>query len=308
MGERLRKVAELAAGAGVVLLGEQPHVVAQREEPIVEPARLVPAPEQHQVVHQPEGAGEEEPFARRKPVHPGLGGVALDEPVHEQLTLDGGHRPAHARILGGEEAHERDHEQARVELGGAVGLHERVAGGIEAAPADILVDPLPERAPAIGRLGGGGRLGHPHHPVGRHPGHHLGVGEVPARPAHLPDALVGLGPDGFEMAHEGPDHAPIVRIRREPGPRARVGRVEHLAPDVQLKLRVRGVAHAHRRGPLVAREPRQLQLGEPPLTPEPVHDLQLLGGAREGADQLRTPPRRSGREVVGAATMPPVGS
>ena len=83
MGQRLGEVAELAAAAGIVLLGEQPHVVAQREQPVVEPARLVAPPEQDQVVHQPERAGEEESFARREAIHAGLGGIALDESVHE---------------------------------------------------------------------------------------------------------------------------------------------------------------------------------------------------------------------------------
>ena len=115
---------------------------------------------------------------------------------------------------------------------------------------------------------------------------------MPGRPPHLPDAFVRLRPHGFEMLHEGVDHAPVVRVRREPGPRARVGRVEHLAPDVQLKLSMSGVADAHRRGSLVAGEPRQLELGQPPLASEAVHDLELGGGAREGAKQPLSPGTR----------------
>ncbi len=87
-------------------------------------------------------------------------------------------------------------------------------------------------------------------------------------------------------------HAPVVSIRREPGPGARVGRVEHLAPDVQLKLSMGRVAHAHRGGALVPGQPRQLELGESPLAPEAVHDLELGGRAREGAEQPLPPGAR----------------
>ena len=38
MGERLRKVAELAALVRIVFLGQQPHVVAQRKQAIEQSA------------------------------------------------------------------------------------------------------------------------------------------------------------------------------------------------------------------------------------------------------------------------------
>ena len=45
MGERLREVAELALRDRVVLLGEQPDVVGQAEQPLEQRAGLVGAPD-----------------------------------------------------------------------------------------------------------------------------------------------------------------------------------------------------------------------------------------------------------------------
>ena len=59
--ERLREIAELAAAAGIVFLGEQPDVVARRQQALEQLARLVVASLQDVVVGEPEAAGRKTP-------------------------------------------------------------------------------------------------------------------------------------------------------------------------------------------------------------------------------------------------------
>ena len=68
VGKRLREIAELTPLNGVVFLGQEPQVVADREQAFVElPCVIVPSHEV-QAVRQPEGAGQEGSLAGRKPV------------------------------------------------------------------------------------------------------------------------------------------------------------------------------------------------------------------------------------------------
>ena len=60
------------------------------------------------------------------------------------------------------------------------------------------------------------------HAVGRDPGHHLGVGEVAAGPAHLPEAVVGLGRQmTLEVIEQRDLQVPGVVGGRQPASRAR---------------------------------------------------------------------------------------
>lgn len=61
--------------------------------------------------------------------------------------------------------------------------------------------------------------------------------------------------------------------------------VEHLAVDIELTLLDGGVADTDGRGVAVPGQPRQLGLRQPPLTGQPVHDLQIVGGAYHRAQQ-----------------------
>jgi hypothetical protein len=71
------------------------------------------------------------------------------------------------------------------------------------------------------------------------------MGEVTARPAHLPDAVVGLAPDPGEMVHEYLLHPPGFCVGLELVLAHHVHRVHELAVDVELQLLVGGVADAH---------------------------------------------------------------
>ncbi len=71
-----------------------------------------------------------------------------------------------------------------------------------------------------------------------------------------------------------------------------VQRVHHLAVDVELELRVCGVADAHRLRSVVARQPRQLELDQPPLAGETIEALQLRRRAGRRAQQPVAPGAR----------------
>src|SRR5579863_7575383 len=117
--------------------------------------------------------------------------------------------------------------------------------------------------------------------------------------------------------------------------------VHDLAEHVELKLTVRRIADPYRSRVLVTGQPGSGPFGQPPLARDTVHDLQLTRTAGDGAQQPFAPrlsllevagmhgaeqnqcriaqPAISvipvalaaeplGNDVVGAATMPPVGA
>src|SRR3954464_1025201 len=94
----------------------------------------------------------------------------------------------------GQEADQRDQQQAGVELAGAIGLRERVAFGVETLAAHLVVDLRTQRAPSVDRPVTAELLDRLDGSVRRDPGHHLRVGEVAPRAAHLPQAFVRLAP------------------------------------------------------------------------------------------------------------------
>ena len=201
VGERLREVAEQPVRRAGRTPRQQADVVAQRRAA----ARTAPRPRRggpaargcrpartcRPGTRPRRAAGRRRSRPRR--VDSG------DEAVVHELALDRLDGAEHPRVVGGQEADERDHQQAGVESLRAVGLHEGVALGVEAAArrprawissriARQRVDGPVEPEP-LDRLD---------RAVERDPGHHLRVGEVPARAAHLPDALVGLVPGRLE--------------------------------------------------------------------------------------------------------------
>ena len=120
--EGLREVPDEPASRRVVLLGEEPEVVAEIEDPFEDPSRLSAAAEKSQAVGEPEGAGEESRLSRRESVDLGARRVAAHEAVVEELALNRFDRPGHAGIRGRKEADERNPQQTRVQLAGPVVL------------------------------------------------------------------------------------------------------------------------------------------------------------------------------------------
>ena len=163
---------------------------------------------------------------------------------------------------------------------------------IEAALAHLVVNLVAQLAPVVER---------PFEPEGLRaldraiegdPGHDLGIGEMLRRPAHFPDALIGLAPDILEMFEKRDLSVPSGFVGRQPAaPRLMIG-VHDLAEHVELQLGVRRIADAHRRGFLVAGQPVGVPFGEPPLAADAVHDLQLIRAAGDRAQQPFAPSLR----------------
>ncbi len=127
MGEGLGEVADQPAADGVVLLGEQAEIVAQRQQPPEQLLGVLGPPDHVQAVDQPERTGEEGALAAGQPVDGAVvgGAIAQDEPVVEQRLLDRLDRADHPGVLGRQESHQRDHQDTGVELVAVVVLGER---------------------------------------------------------------------------------------------------------------------------------------------------------------------------------------
>ena len=250
MRERLREVAEQPLRLGVVLLGEQADVVREADEPVEERVRLVVPAEQLVAVDEPERAREKDALAgraarRRRRRACGSGGRS---PSRSSSRSTASTVPRIARVVGGQEADERNQQEARVELLRAVGLDERAERRVEAALADLRMD-LRRGARASGRPARRGPAPRPCAPRGR-------TRPTPS-PSSARSAVARRGsPRCPRRARARPSRGSsssacwschAVRLLREPVHARLVERVHHLAVDVELELLARGVADPHRR-------------------------------------------------------------
>jgi hypothetical protein len=175
--------------------------------------------------------------------------------------------------LGRQEADQRRHEQAGVELPRPVVLSERLAFGVVSTLTHLVVDVLAQPTPALGgplevqplhRLDGS---------VHGHPGHDLGVGEVPAGSSDLPDAFVWLVPGRLQEVEQAPLELPRRGAGLDADPPSLVHGVHDLAVHIELELAAGRVANANRLGARITGEPLQLLLRQATLAGRPVHDL-----------------------------------
>ena len=96
------------------------------------------------------------------------------------------------------------------------------------------------------------------------------------RPAHFPDAQVGLPPVLQRGLHLAAHHRPDPAVQPLPAAQPDVDGLQHGAPDVVLALGIGLVADPDRPGPVVSAEVVQDPLVEHPLTVHPVHHLDLV--------------------------------
>ena len=120
-------------------------------------------------------------------------------------------------------------------------------------------------AAELGQLGGA---------IERHPAHQLRRDVVLRRAACLPDALVGLPPDGGRALGLRLDERPEPAGEALAAPGVEEDRVEGGAEDVVLALIERAVADPDRAGAGVAAQVVERRLGQVAPAVDPVHDLQ----------------------------------
>ena len=86
-----------------------------------------------------------------QPVDVGLGAVAQQQAVVQQVVLERGDGAEHPRVVGRDEPDLRQLQQRGVDLGRAVVLHERVALGVEALSLDLAAQRVAQLDPAFDR-------------------------------------------------------------------------------------------------------------------------------------------------------------
>jgi hypothetical protein len=106
------------------------------------------------------------------------------------------------------------------------------------------------------------------------------------RPAHLPDALVGLTPDALDVVDDRHPPVPHTCLQFLAGFDRHVRDHRELAVDVELELIGGCVADSDRLRALVTGELVELVLGQAPLPADPVHDLQLGGITRHHPQEV----------------------
>ena len=97
--------------------------------------------------------------------------------------------------------------------------------------------------------------------------------------AHLPDALVGLAPDRFQMREQLVLQIPAGTGRAQAADPRMMQRVGDFAIHVELQLRMRFIADADRLRALVARQPRHDPFQAPPFAGNSIEGLDLVGTA-----------------------------
>src|SRR5262249_33228327 len=122
--------------------------------------------------------------------------------------------------------------------------------------------------------------------IHRNPGLDLRVSEV-SKPsaANLPDAVIGPLPHLFEVFDDAQVNGPRFLGSSKPHLAGGIETTERLAVDVDLELVPGAVANAHGAGLLITGKPVELQLVEPSLAGNAVHDLKPCGIARHGPRQ-----------------------
>ena len=151
VGERLREVAEMATGLGLQLLGEEVEPAGRLEQPLAELAGPLALADLRERRDQPEGADQEGALlaaaARRRSRRPcsGARGRARSGPSAIASTV-----ARMPRVVGRQEAEQRDQQQRGVERVGVVVLAEDAVA--DAALEDLGLELVGLRPPLVGDL------------------------------------------------------------------------------------------------------------------------------------------------------------
>ncbi|OUD96467.1 hypothetical protein CMMCAS03_00465 [Clavibacter michiganensis subsp. michiganensis] len=285
----LRHVARLALPDGVVLLREEPDVVAEGHEPLHERAAVGLAAGTGVLLDEPERAGEERVLAGGQAVDPRARVVAQQEALVHQRPLHPLHGGEHARVVVGAEAGLGEDQERGVHRRRAVVLAEGAGLGIHAPVEDLVAHPVAQVLPLLHRAVEPVPLDALHGAVEGRPDHGPRVGEVLLGAADLPDAAVLPLPvvldEADERALQRPGELRLADARVARG----LEREHHLADHVGLVLLEGAVADAHRAGAVVAGQAREVALGEVPLAAQPVHDLHVARIPGDRPEEPRAP-------------------
>lgn len=224
----------------------------------------------------------------RQAIHPGLGPIAVQQPVHHQGALDPIDGGQHAGIVRFAESDRRQHQQRGVHLIGAVVLGEPAAGR-DGVGVDLVAHGVSRGLPQL-HLTRQPVLTHgPNAPVERGPVHRPRMREQLRFTANLPDAVVGLPDADQRSVQQRPLQRPRGDRLTQSGYPGGMQGDHHLAHHVRLILQGGPVADPHRTGPTVTRQVGQLPLGQVTLARHPVHDLHLGRVAGDRAQQPVAP-------------------
>src|SRR4029077_1733171 len=217
MAVGLGKIAKHAPARRIELFRQQPHVVAAGEQPLKQPLSVFIAALQNVIIHQPKAAGEESPLAGRQAVAGIVGFVPQNEfIIDEQPLLDRSQRSLNPRVVRRKEADKRNQEQTRVEPVDAVGLHEAIEIAIESTLADFGMNFVRDRPPLLPGLVEGFYANFIRCAIEGDPGHHLGMDEVLASAAHLPNPFIRLPPGFREILQNQRAYGPTALGRAMP--------------------------------------------------------------------------------------------
>src|SRR5262245_455789 len=136
MRKGLRKIADLPPRVGIVLFREQADIVAEGQQAFEQGRCFGVTVLQRIIVGKPEAAGKKYALSSRQTINAGLGAITEYEAIDDELFLDCGYGPAHPRIVGRQESHDRQQQEARIELATAEALGECVAAAIESLLAN----------------------------------------------------------------------------------------------------------------------------------------------------------------------------
>jgi hypothetical protein len=113
-------------------------------------------------------------------------------------------------------------------------LNERAQFGVEPLLADLAVNTGTKLAPKGDRSPQAKFLGRANAAVERDPRHHLGMGKMTTRTAHLPNTFVWLMPNVLQLLHERNLQCP-ARLTLDQTARAPlVQRIHQLAINIEL--------------------------------------------------------------------------
>src|SRR5262249_11708940 len=149
--------------------------------------------------------------------------------------------------------------------------------------ADIFVNFIAQTTPMIERSSQFETLKIFDGAIHSHPRHHFRVRELLTFSTNLPDALIGMPPNLFQMGYPVSFYgSTLFRHTRCAFP-GLMHCIRNFAIDIQLELSSSGIADPDWFGVLVARQPRHLPLEQASFAGNAIHDLILRRFTRNGA-------------------------